>query len=375
MPRLTGFSPTRHALPAWRDFFCLPHSRVVYPEVTDSMLSPIPRRPSPLPASRALPLFFPLFFAVLITVILVSATAARSQDASPVAEPPQGAARAEDTGRPQPAFQGPPAASLAVSGFHLFTSTVGDDQGKVSVTQTRADASWSRFSLGWHSSWYSWEDKDLLPFGNGREAPWDGLHVLTFMVNHRDRLSPRWSYFVQGALRSGFERELSRSVGVAANGGLIYAWSADWTVGLGGFIGVDPTTRFAFSSTFAMAGPFIQYRNPRAMGFSGRLGFPQSELRYAVNPVWSAWLGLGIDSDTYRLADDSAVMPRGYARSRMFTTGLYLDITPTPALLLRLGPTYNFSRRLEIYDSGGDKRHSHDLDATVGFEARVSWSF
>ncbi|WP_146164876.1 hypothetical protein [Desulfonatronum sp. SC1] len=308
----------------------------------------------------------PVFVALLITAIFIFAAPARSQEAPPAASP---------DGPTEPGFRGAPAANLDVSGYHLFNSAFKDDQGKISVTQTRADASWSRISLGWHSNWYSWEDKNALPFGNGQDAPWDSLHVLTFMVNQRGLLSQRWSYFVQGAIRSGFEKEVSRSVGVAANGGLVYAWSEDWTVGLGGFVGVDPTTKFAFSSTFAMAGPFVQYRNSRAPGFSGRLGFPKSELRYTVSPVWSTWLGFGVNSDTYRLADDSTVMPRGYVRSRMFTTGLYLDVTPSPTLLLRFGPTYNFSRRLEVYDSGGDKRRSHDLDATLGFEAKVSWSF
>jgi hypothetical protein len=323
------------------------------------MFSPATSRFSPLASDTLAP---SVFVALLIMAILVLAGPARGQEGPP-ASSQSGSGFA------------PPSGILALSGFHLFNSAVGDDQGKVNVTQTRADASWSRFSLGWHSNWYSWENKSSLPFGNGQEAPWDSLHVLTFMVNQRGLLSQRWSYFVQGAIRSGFEKEVSRSVGVAANGGLVYVWSEDWTVGLGGFIGWDPTTKFAFSSTFAMVGPFLQYRNPRASGLSGRLGFPQSELRYTVNPVWSTWLGLGVNSDTYRLADDSAVMPRGYVRSRMFTTGLYLDVTPTPALLLRFGPTYNFSRRLEFYDSGGDKRRSHDLDATLGFEAKVSWSF
>jgi hypothetical protein len=332
------------------------------PEVIDPMLTPITARLSPLSAMLAPAVFIALF----IMATLIFTAPARSQDTPAVATPP---------GTAGPDFRGAPAASLDLSGYHLFNNTFKDDQGKVSVTQTRADASWSRFSLGWHSNWYSWEDKSSLPLGNGHEAPWDSLHVLTFMVNQRGRLSQRWSYFVQGAIRSGFEKELSRSVGVAANGGLVYAWSEDWTIGLGGFVGVDPTTKFAFSSTFAMAGPFLQYRNPRAPGFSGRLGFPKSELRYTVSPVWSTWLGFGLNSDTYRLADDSTVMPRGYARSRMFTTGLYLDVTPTPALLLRFGPTYNFSRRLEIYDSGGEKHRSHDLDATLGFEAKVSWNF
>ncbi len=326
------------------------------------MLSSTTTRLSPLSA----PLASSVFIALFITATLIFAAPAQSQDVPPGATPP---------GKARPDFRGAPAASLDLSGYHLFNSAFKGDQGKVSVTQARADATWSRFSLGWHSNWYSWEDKSSLPLGSGQEAPWDSLHVLTFMVNQRGRLSQRWTYFVQGAIRSGFEKELSRSVGVAANGGLVYAWNEDWTVGLGGFVGVDPTTKFAFSSTFAMAGPFLQYRNPRALGFSGRLGFPKSELRYTASPVWSTWLGFGINSDTYRLADDSAVMPRGYVRSRMYTTGLYLDVTPTPALLLRLGPTYNFSRRLEISDSGGDKLRSHDLDATLGFEAKVSWSF
>lgn len=304
-----------------------------------------------------------LLVAMLFSVLTAYPVLAQSQESG-----------APDRPRPGPA-DGGPQAGLELRGYHLFNAGLEDDQGKVAVTQTRADASWSRYSLSWHTNWYSWENKSALPYGDGRNTPWDSLHVLTFMVNHRDQLSPRWSYFVQGAIRSGFEKELSRSVGLAVNGGLVYAWRPDWTIGIGGFIGADPTSKFAFSSTFAMVGPFVQYRHPRAPGLSGRLGFPQSELRYTGSPFWSTWLGFGIDSDTYRLADDSTVMPKGYVRERMFTSGLHLDITPTPSLLLRVGPTYNFGRRQEFFDSGGGKRRSHELDATFGVAAMISWRF
>lgn len=278
----------------------------------------------------------------------------------------------EDMAPPVPRI---PSGNIELRSSHLFEANLDNNQGKMAVTHARADFSYSRYSLGWQTSWYSWQDRTALPFGYGDQDPWSSLHALTFMVEQRDRISQRWSYFVQGAIRSGFEKELSRSVGVAANGGLIYAWDENWSVGLGGFIGVDPTSKFAFSSTFAMAGPFLQYRNPRAMGFSGRLGFPQSELRYVFNPTWSAWLGFGVNSGTYRLADDSTVMPKGYVREKMYTAGIYLDASPVPNLLLRLGPTYNFSRRLEFYDSSGDKRRSYDQDAALGMEATVNWTF
>ncbi|WP_153306872.1 hypothetical protein [Desulfonatronum thioautotrophicum] len=313
--------------------------------------------------SLSLPIVTALFATLLLSILAGLPVPAQGQENGPGNIPRQG-----------PPMDGP-RAGIDLQGFHLFNAHLENDQGKVAVTQTRADASWSRFTLGWHSNWYSWQDNNALPFGDGLSAPWDSLHVLTLMANHRDSFSPRWSYFIQGAIRSGFEKELSRSVGLAANAGLVYAWNPDWTVGIGGFIGVDPTSKFAFSSTFAMGGPFIQYRHPRAPGISGRLAFPQSELRYTGSPLWSTWLGLGVNSDTYRLADNSPVMPRGYLRERMTTAGLYVDVTPTPGMLLRLGPTYNFSRRMEFFDSSGGKRRSHELDTTLGVEAKISWSF
>jgi hypothetical protein len=265
---------------------------------------------------------------------------------------------------------------VIIRGEFQSSGQVGDDgRGEVDISRIRTDVSLSRYSLAWQTSWYSWQDKHALPFGDGNGDPWGALHSLSLLVDHHGILAPRWSYFVQGAIRSGFEKELSRSVGIAANGGVIYAWNDSWALGLGGFIGVDPTSKFAFSSTFAMAGPFVQYRHPKAVGFSGRLGFPQSELRYTRNQVWSAWLGLGVDSGTYRLADNSMVMPKGYVRERLYKTGFYLDVTPRPSLIVRLGPTYNFGRRLEFYDSGGNKRRSHDLDAVPGLEASVHWTF
>ncbi|GAB6057635.1 hypothetical protein [Desulfonatronum parangueonense] len=268
-----------------------------------------------------------------------------------------------------------PLGKAVISGKHQFPGHLNDDQGKVSVSHSRVDLSYSRYTLSWQTSWYSWQDRHALPFGDARTDPWNDLHSLSFLADQRGRLSQRWSYFVQGAIRSGFEKQVSRSVGVAANGGVIYAWDEDWTLGLGGFIGVDPTSKFAFSSTFAMVGPFVQYRHPGAAGLSARLGFPQSELRYTFNPVWSTWLGIGINSGTYRLADNSTVMPRGYVREKTYTTGIYLDVTPTPSLRIRVGPTYNFGRRLEFFDSGGDKRRSYDLKAVPGLEAGLNWTF
>lgn len=356
---------TRPAMLMHGGFFFVPPSDVfIVPSFSiseDARMIPFPSE-SPCTSPSGAKTFTVVFLALLLGITLLSAVPAHSQEDLSAA--PQD----------KPIFQ-PPTASLELSGRHLVNSAVGNTQGELSVTQTRADVSWSRFSLGWHTDWYSWENRQNLPFGDGRTDPWKTLNVLTFLVRHRDQLSQRWSYFVQGAIRSGFERELSRSVGVAVNGGVVYGWNEDWTVGIGGFIGVDPTSKFAFSSTFAMGGPFVQFRHPGAPGISGRLGFPQSELRYTGSPVWSTWLGLSIDSDTYRLADDSSVMPKGYVRDRMITSGIYLDLTPAPALLLRLGPTYNFSRRLEFYDSGGGKRRSYDLEDALGFETKIGWTF
>ncbi|SDB02437.1 hypothetical protein SAMN05660653_00085 [Desulfonatronum thiosulfatophilum] len=268
-----------------------------------------------------------------------------------------------------------PTGSVKISGNHQFPGHLNGDQGKVSVSHSRVDASYSRYTLSWQTSWYSWQDKHALPFGDARTDPWNDLHSLSLLVDQRGRLSSRWSYFVQGAIRSGFEKQISRSLGIAANGGVIYGWDEDWSLGLGGYIGLAPTSRFGFSSTFAMVGPFVQYRHPGATGFSARLGFPQSELRYTFNPVWSTWLGVGINSGTYRLADNNTVMPRGYVRAKTYTSGIYLDVTPTPSLTIRFGPTYNFGRRLDFYDSGGDKRRGYDLKAVPGLEAGVNWTF
>lgn len=273
------------------------------------------------------------------------------------------------------------APAWAVEGkFHFFGEYLGSadvesGDGEVAVTRTRADIGLSRFTLSWEGSWFTWKNQSGLPFGNGRDDPWNGLHMLALRVDQRGELSERWSYFVQGALRSGFEKQVSRSVGVAANGGLVYAWDDNWTLGLGGFIGWDPTSDFAFSSTFAMIGPFVQYRHPRAPGFSARLAMPQSELRYAFDQQWSTWIGLGISSGTYRLADDSPVMPKGYVRERQFSTGLFLDYFPLPNLMLRFGPSYYFERSLQIYDSSGEKTDKYDLDPAVGVKLELEWRF
>ncbi len=264
---------------------------------------------------------------------------------------------------------------IQLRGEHLFSSDVGPGQGEVQITRTRGDVGLSRYTLSWESSWFSWKNRAELPFGNGRDDPWDSLHMLALRVDHRDRLSERWSYFVQGALRSGFEKQVSRSLGAAVNGGLVYAWNESWTLGLGGFIGWDPTSEFAFSSTFAMIGPFVQYRHPRSPGFSARLAMPQSELRYTFDQAWSVWLGAGVNSGTYRLADASPVMPRGYLRERQYFTGLFLDYHPAPNLMLRLGPTYNFQQRMEIYDSSGDRQEKHHMDPALGLEAGLQWRF
>lgn len=265
--------------------------------------------------------------------------------------------------------------TIKLQGEHLFSSQVGSGGGKASVTRARADAGLSRYTISWQSSWFSWDNPRDLPLGNAGNTPWDSLHMLALRIDHRDMLSERWSYFVQGAVRSGFEKQVSRSVGAAVNGGLVYAWNQSWTLGLGGFIGWDPTSEFAFSSTSAMLGPFVQYRHPKAPGFSARLAMPQSELRYTFDHACSVWLGLGVAAGTYRLADDSPVMPRGYLRERQYTTGIFLDYTPAPNLMLRFGPTFNFQRRMEIFDSSGDKHKTHSLDPGLGLEAGLEWRF
>lgn len=258
---------------------------------------------------------------------------------------------------------------VRLSGEHLFSSRFDAGSGKVAVSRAGVDVGLSKFTLGWQTSWYSWQDTSGLPFGNGRDNPWDALHMLSLRVDHRDSLAGKWSYFVQGSLRTGFEDQVSRSAGAAVGGGLVYELNDAWSLGIGGYAGWDPT------GVSAMLGPSIQYRHPRSPGFSARLAMPRSEIRYTFDPTWSVWLSLGLDSGTYRLADDSPVMPRGYLRERRINSGLFLDCSPAPNITLRFGPTYNFQRRMEIHNSSGDKLQTQDLKPTPGLEAWLEWKF
>ena len=231
-------------------------------------------------------------------------------------------------------------------------------------------ASYKDFFLSYERIQYSWSNVERLPFGNGRDDPWDDLNVLTLGYQHNGRINPKWMYFIGGGVSSSFEKEFDDSYSFRGFGGFTYIYSPklQFTLGAGG---VYHKVR---SQGLPVVG--ITYNRGATEGLSAGLGFPLTFVAYHFNENWALKTRVvEFDLDIFRLADDSPVHPEGFLERQDLMADLGVEWTPMKALALYVGARYYFRRELTLYDKDGNNEREFDVDNAWGGVLRLSWKF
>jgi len=264
-------------------------------------------------------------------------------------------------------------ASLEGEGFVSLPASVNGGPGKFSVTRAGATGTvkteYLTFRLSARKDMYSWYDRHRLPFGSGRDVPWEALNRLGLSVRHSGDLGGEWGYFASAGASASYEKQLDGSLGLSATAGVSWKPSPEWTVRLGAGV-VWHRVR-----SYPIPVASISYRSQALKGLEAELGFPYSHVLYRVNE----WLGVRLtgemDYGLYRLASDSGVRRDGYVEFSGYSAGLWAELTPLEAMTIRLGGGWDFQGNMDLMRSNGEGRRSYTRGGTPRLGASARYDF
>ena len=246
-----------------------------------------------------------------------------------------------------------------------------DDGGEAGTVATAVKGGFQWLGLEYARTDYSWSKKERLPFGDHSDDPWDTLHSLTLSSEHDGMFDHEWGWVAGVAVEAAYEDELSGSVGVDAYGGGIYVLNEDTRL-LFGLAVSGHETGVGFLPLLMVDWDFV---DESGTGWYAALGIPQTMLGYSFSNAFSLTLELGKEDGTYRLADDSKVLGKGYVGHEEMDISLSAAWKPWGNVTFTLGPCYRFSRSMTLYDKGGEEKESYDLDNALGGFVGLSITF
>lgn len=264
-----------------------------------------------------------------------------------------------------------PTVKMQVRSEALAMAAMDDGGGKVGVWKNEVSLKVAPFSLGYEIRSYQWADKHRLPLVVNGETPFENLHRLSVGLADQWRVTDDWGVFAGATGTAGFETELENSFGGAFRAGVSYNIDEHWQVIAGG-------TMFA-NAIRVQALPILGFVyngiGEDGTGLIARLTAPDASVTYKFQPWFGMSANFGLDSRFYRLRDGSAVESKGFLATRALEASLLAELSPIPGLRINLGPTFSFAREMTVYDKGGDKVRSPDLDSALGVACEVSYAF
>lgn len=261
------------------------------------------------------------------------------------------------------------APEVTLNGGYLSEAGIGDNQGRMAIYSAGVTIKYWKLSFSYNHASFQWDDLGKIPFGNGRDEPWDILHGVNLGIRHNGVINDKWMYFLNGAVGSAFEEEMDFFT-FRLGGGAVYKFSPSLSARLGaGFIVNKVDTR---------AIPIIglAYRERAEDGFSVLVGFPKTEATYHFNEK----LALSLAADFYRVAftnlsEDSTVQSNGFASYDSIQAGLYLDFKPVDKFSVRVGLSHTLDNELKVYNDDGDEKGDYDVDGSLGGTIQLTYRF
>ncbi|MDR3640483.1 MAG: hypothetical protein P4L39_04090 [Humidesulfovibrio sp.] len=259
--------------------------------------------------------------------------------------------------------------TVSVEGQYTGRGNVRNDQGAVAISTVSVVASMLPVTVEYDVSKYDWHNIRRLPFGDKQHEPWDTLHLLSFTFDYARNISGSWGVFGEAVAFSGYEEELSGSLGLNLTGGLSYEF------GPGLKLNVGATGLFHRVHSRPMPVVRLDLNQDARQGFSASLGFPENTVAYRFDKTYALRLAQTFDDTIYRLADDNSIGHKAYLESVGVTSGLYLDYTPLPGLTGTIGAQYVLHREFSTYNTNGNKLDTFSLSNAPGGLMHLEYKF
>jgi hypothetical protein len=254
-------------------------------------------------------------------------------------------------------------------------AAIGDNQGSVTTSTAGVRFEYVEYAFGYQHETYSWGDKHLLPFGNGRDDPWNTFHNLYATADFSGMLNEKWGWFAGGGIGAWFEDDPT-SPSIYAGGGVLYSPrpGLTWRFGAAG-------SYHEVSSLFL---PVFDLRYvPRRLdhsehpdpGLVVNIGLPETAVGYRFNEYITLRVSALLSGGIYELGDDSTVLDRAFVEQTDFRAGVYLTLTPDEDTSIQLSVFRAFNRQWTLYDDNANRLAGFDLEDSMGGAIRFVYTF
>jgi hypothetical protein len=272
---------------------------------------------------------------------------------------------------------------------------IGTGQGGASSRQVEIKLSGSIFELVYVYDSFAWDKIDALPFGTGKNAPWQQLHQISGQVLYRNAIGPKWSYIVLGKMLTAFEDQIEDAFfDSTLMSGVMYSPSKTWNLVLGGGVtqndfetiplpvgGIqwNPGQRLSVSVIFPLEAKL------RYLSANGKLSASVDAFESSANVAYKLFPSIEIglnytapNETIHQLANTSAVEPdvrNKYLKTEAQMANVGLIYSPLKRLICHLGVSYHFDRKLSILDDTEDTLKEFKIADSEGGTFALSYKF
>jgi hypothetical protein len=303
--------------------------------------------------------------------------------------------------------------SITLSGEGIPDTSGSTSPAEMGFQQGGISVSVLTLNVEYTCAEYTWNTLDTLPFGNGTDAPWENLNMLSVGGMYGGEITDKWSYLAIAGGSTAFEEgaDTSHLSGLLLGGGM-YTLSDAWTlvggagvlysnapeVGLEDFSGLlddlpevlplpvvgvlwnqDAPSGWSVSALFPMEVKVRFTTADQRFATSVDALNQVADAKVQFSPMLAATLTCRlVDGFFYRLADDNVVLPadtdEAYLKRDRKLAELMLNVTLPGNVSINAGPYYAFDQKLSVVDKHAEDVHTLELDDTFGAKFGIAWS-
>ena len=222
---------------------------------------------------------------------------------------------------------------------------------------------------------FDWSHRDDFVEDTGGRDPWDELYCLDLGVRRSGSLTAGLVYNLAAGITTAFEEDPDNSMSAYIGAYGAYAIGRKWMIFAGAFYSRHQEIVTDYDCVPVLG---LSWNAGTADGLSVNLGLPSTDVTWHFSE--STALALLVEYNTmecgiYRLADDNAARPGGYAALTGADVSLRFDTCILEGMAVSLGLTQSVNREMDLYDNDGNNEETYDVEEQVGFAVSISRSF
>ena len=186
-------------------------------------------------------------------------------------------------------------------------------------------------------------------FGVGGPKPIRSTYEYELNLSYSHELDDKWSFFVAAGVNAAgeFGADFGESLTYGGGGGVTYAFSKDFKLGLGAIV----RTRLEENS-YIVPLPLITWKFAPQWEFTTR--YRNARLNFQAADQWLIFASAEFNQREYRL-DKDAPTSQGVFRDRAIPLSLGVTFSPNKTFEITAGAGVNLYRRMTLDDKSGNR--------------------